>query len=349
MKEGMSLQDLATELQRQRAAMRDFKAPTTKMRLETDGQFKLLGSTHVESFGANDLFNRQLTSWAGIPKKYVDLMAVDAPELLATNVNHWLGATADTRLVRTLDGNARAFLSHRYRVIDNVDVLESVFPILSDRQVAFVSQSVTEQHLYIKAVSPKKTIEVRKGDKVQFGVSISNSEVGMGAVHVDPLVYTLACLNGAVVADAGLRKFHIGRRVAELEESVEVFQDDTRQADNKAFFLKLRDVVNAAFDEATTNELAQSLTEGAVRKISRDVRLDAVVEVTSQKYGLNETEGEGVLRRLIEGGDLTQWGLSSAVTSYCQEANDYERATELEKVGGAIAVLDEKEWKELVH
>jgi len=29
------------------------------------------------------------------------------------------------------------------------------------------------------------------GDRVQFGIVISNSEVGLGAVSVQPLVYTL--------------------------------------------------------------------------------------------------------------------------------------------------------------
>jgi len=108
----------------------------------------------------------------------------------------------------------------------------------------------------------RRTTEVRKGDRVQFGVVVSNSEVGLGAVHVDPLVFVLACLNGAVVTDAGLRKFHIGRRLQELDEAVEVFQDDTVLADNRAFFLKLRDVVNAAFDETQMTDLLTAIEAG---------------------------------------------------------------------------------------
>jgi len=264
MKEGRSLQDLAIELQRQRNSMRDFKAPTSRLSFGDEGvpdHLYIHQGNEVATFGTNNLFMRQLTGWAEIPKKYADRMQAYAPELLAKNVNHWLQQTDETRLVRTLDNTARAFLSHRYRMIDNVDVIEAVVPIFGERGITTVSQEITDSHLYLKAVNTRKTVEVKKGDKVQFGVVISNSEVGLGAVHVDPLIYTLACENGAIIADAGLRKFHIGRQVQELDETAEVFKDDTIRADNHAFFLKLRDVVNAAFDETHMNDVMTDIAD----------------------------------------------------------------------------------------
>jgi hypothetical protein len=353
MKEGRSIQELAIELQEQRSSMRDFKAPTNKIVHNNDGSFDLLDANGITTpdrhFGANNLFTQQLTGWADIPKKYADRMAAEAPELLSRNVNHWLQKTNETRLVRTLRGNGRAFLSHRYRVIDNIDVIQSVLPVFAEHGITSVSQEVTDNHLYIKAVNTRKTVEVKRGDKVQFGVVVSNSEVGLGAVHVDPLVYTLACLNGAIIADAGLRKFHIGRRLQELDESMEVFQDETIEADNKAFFLKLRDVVTASFDEIQMNDVLKSIEEGTKRKIGDGRFLQEVVEITSKKYGLNSMESEGILRKLIEGRDLTQWGLSSAITLYAQQVPSYERATDLEKLGGAIATLPEQEWEEIAY
>lgn len=354
MKTGMTLSELGQELQRQRAAARDFKAPTTRLSYLTGGTIGLLdASGHAPAdrqFGTSPLFQSQLATWAGIPKKYVDMMAADAPELLATNLNHWLSRNDETRLVRTMDGQARAFLSHRYRVLDNVDVVSAVMPTLVSRGVEFVSQAVTPDHLYLKAVSKKKTYEVRKGDKVQFGVTISNSEVGLGAVHVDPFILTLACLNGATVAASGLRKFHIGRKTEELAESVEVFKDDTRAADDKAFFLKLRDVVEASFDEAEMTEVLNAAQAGATRRLGQGRKIEEVIEVTAKRYGLNDTEADGVLRRLIDGGDLTQWGLSSALTNYAQaDELTYERASELERVGGAVAVMAEEDWAEVAR
>ncbi|HLZ10533.1 MAG TPA: DUF932 domain-containing protein, partial [Chloroflexota bacterium] len=253
MKQGQTLQDLAKELRRQREAQRDFQLPAKLLTLKPDRsvEFGLTNEARgawTENFQTSGLFIDQLaTGWAGIPKKYVDKMTAEAPELLATNVNHWLEDDDRPRLVRTMDGTARAFLSNRYRTIDNVGVVEAVLPTFIQHDVAMASCEVTEQHLWLKGVNHKRNFEVRKGDVVQVGISISNSEVGLGAVKVDPLIYRLVCLNGAILPDSGIRKFHIGRRLDDLNEAVEVFQNDTRVADDKAFFLKLRDVVVAAF------------------------------------------------------------------------------------------------------
>ncbi len=55
-----------------------------------------------------------------------------------------------------------------------------------------------------------------------------------------------------------------------------------------------------------------------------------------QRHGLTETERAGVLRSLIEGGDLSGFGLVNAVTHFSQQVADYDRATELEALGGRL-------------
>jgi hypothetical protein len=79
-------------------------------------------------------------------------MQAEAPELLARNVNHWFAAKPAQRMVRTLDGGARAFLSSRYARIDNLEVAETVLPVLgqmADRHggMEIVSTEVTEHRL----------------------------------------------------------------------------------------------------------------------------------------------------------------------------------------------------------
>jgi hypothetical protein len=60
-----------------------------------------------------------------------------------------------------------------------------------------------------------------------------------------------------------------------------------------------------------------------------------------------EGEGAGVLAHLIRGGDLSQWGLVSAVTRFSQDVADYDRATELERIGGRIVELPKADWLRL--
>jgi hypothetical protein len=189
--------------------------------------------------------------------------------------------------------------------------------------------------------------EVAPGDIVQAGIVITNSEVGCGTLSVQPLIYRLVCKNGLIASDHALRKTHVGRALATEAESVNVFRDDTLAADDRAFFLKVRDVVEAAVSEATFRQVAQKLQK------TRDIRLtgDPVksVEVLANRYTLNDTERAGVLRHLIVEGDLSAYGLVNAVTHFSQDVDDYDRATELEALGGKLIELAPGDWKEVAH
>ena len=61
-------------------------------------------------------------------------------------------------------------------------------------------------------------MDVVPGDTVQGGVIISNSEVGLGAVSVQPLLYRLVCTNGMVVNDLGERRTHFDSIWSRLKE-----------------------------------------------------------------------------------------------------------------------------------
>lgn len=62
----------------------------------------------------------------------------------------------------------------------------------------------------------------------------------------------------------------------------------------------------------------------------------------------NEGERKGILGRLIADADLTRYGLHSAITRYSQdEAVNYDRATELERIGGDVIELAANDWKAL--
>ena len=53
----------------------------------------------------------------------------------------------------------------------------------------------------MKVVNKKLKAEVAVGDAVQAGFVISNSEVGLGSVKIEPLIYRLVCKNGLVLKD----------------------------------------------------------------------------------------------------------------------------------------------------
>ena len=195
MKQGKSLPEVLAELERQNAMKRDFIAPASALRLEEDS-FILSRNGQEETLTPTDLFHRQIGATLDIPAKYYDRMRKLKPELLAQNVNTWFGDKEQSFMVRTLGSSARALLSARYRRIDNMEVAAAVLPIFAGQEgMEVVSSAVTEQKLYLKLVNHRLEQEVVPGDIVQSGVVISNSEVGLGAVTVQPLVFRLLCSN----------------------------------------------------------------------------------------------------------------------------------------------------------
>jgi hypothetical protein len=44
---------------------------------------------------------------------------------------------------------------------------------------------------------------------------------------------------------------------------------------------------------------------------------------------------------------MSQWGLANAVTRAAQDVESYDRATELEALGGDVVILPAGEWKAL--
>lgn len=353
MKTGRNLQEVLMELNRQNKAKQDYIAPAPGMKLREDGhtfEINHLTSNAQEVFGTSQLFHRQLASALSIPAKYYDIMQAQKPELLADNVNAWLADKDNSYMVRSMDYGfgrvARALLSERYRRIDNMEIATAVLPLFAGNDdYEVMSCEVTENRLYLKVVNHRLEMEVSKGDIVQAGVMISNSEVGLGAVSIQPLVYRLVCTNGMVVNDFGERRHHVGRQAKAVEDSLALYSDETMQAEDKAFLLKLRDTTMAAVEESRFAQVVGKLQEATAVKITG--KIQEVVQLTSQTFGMNSDEQEGILKYLIEGGDLSLYGLSNAVTRMSQDVLSYDRASQLEGIGWQVATMDKHQWQEI--
>lgn len=347
MKQGITLQELAAEITRQQETKADYLADTGAMRMvESDNELSFELEGKDDGFKINDNAHSQIGQYLGIPAKYYTKMQEESPHLLTQNVNHWLHTQTENRMLRTLDGNLRAFLSDRYRRIDNGEIAETVLPIIADMKTAQVmSCQITETRMYIKVVNPRIQSEVKVGDVVQSGVIISNSEVGCGSVSISPLIYRLACTNGMVAQDGGVRKYHIGRS-NDADLDMGIFKDETIEADDRAFLLKVRDAVTAAADQTAFNRIVQQMRDAAEAKIE-PIAVPKVVEITSKQFGVTISEGEGILGHLIAGGDLSLYGMANAITRYAQDVNSYDRSTELEATGYKVLTMAPWTWKDI--
>jgi len=72
--------------------------------------------------------------------------------------------------------------------------------------------------MHVKLLFPGLSGEVRTGDEIITGMTISNSEVGEGTLRLDWFDGRVVCLNGAVVVvDGGGFKRNHGASVSSLE------------------------------------------------------------------------------------------------------------------------------------
>ena len=348
MKTDMSLPEMAAELQRRENVKHDFLYPTKELHLQPTeaGQQLVLENGNDLAFDVTKHTHRQLGTWAGVPAKYYDRMLNEAPDLLAGNINHWLKKSDKKRMVRTLDGNARAFLSDRYRRIDNEDVARMVLPTLLDSSnfTQVVSTSVTDSFLHIKAIFPQVEAEIKVGDVVRSGVAIKNCEIGLSRLMILPFVDRLVCSNGMIVPEYGLNKMHIGRRIeTSAAFEYQLFQDDTLKADDEALMLQVRDMVMALSKPEFFTQIVDKMREAAEsKKIEKPVE---AVELLAKDFVLNEPEKQDVLENLIRGGDYSKGGALNAVTATANNHESYDRATELEAMGGKILDLPANQWK----
>lgn len=355
---GKSLTELALELDRQNSAKKDFLLDTRNLIMDADLNGAMLTMVNEQTntntiLGVNEIAHGQIAQALSIPQRYYDRMRAENPALLAENVNAWFMNDPKVRMVRTMtnedDGTryARAFLSDRYRRIDNFDIANTVLPILGEMNVKFESTEVTDQKMYIKVVNERLTKEVTPGDYVQSGIIITNSEVGMGTVTIQPLLYRLVCTNGMVVNDikSSTRRRHIGRGNLATEDYV-LYADDTLLADDHALLLKIRDTIHAALDEVHFSNLIDNMKAATEVKIETR-HIPEMVQMAAPEFGFTKKEGEGILDHLIRGGDLTLYGFSNAVTRYAQDVQSYDRSTELEAIGYNILTMPDRTWKNL--
>ena len=89
-----------------------------------------------------------------------------------------------------------------------------------------------------------------------------------------------------------------------------------------------------------------ALQNGAEAKLNTE-DIPNLIQLTGKEFGITEDERGGVLQHLIEGKDLSLYGLSNAVTRYAQDVESYDRSTELEGVGYKILTMHPRIWKHI--
>ena len=368
MKQGKSINDLVREVKRQSDSKIDYKANTRALDADANGVVCLTlkgRDGHTDRFPLSKIALRQVGQRTGIPAKYVDRTVKDAPDLFATNVNHWFQNEPQGQLVRTIEDNngqryVRAFLSNRYRPLDNFDMLDAVLPHINKENISIESCDVTESKMYIKAVDNNVAFELPRDpnlkdykwgqghhsiDVVKPAITLGNSEVGLSSLFCIPGIWTKECTNLATFKSNAIRKYHVGSNTNDDEDydHYGIYSDKSNRLSDAAIWSKTADLVNASLGGKVFDQIVEKLKASREREITGSV--EKAMDCFAEKFKVNVEERSGILTHLIKGGNLSAYGLHSAVTRFSQDVADYDRASELEQTGADVIELPKNDWQ----
>ena len=363
-----------------KGAARDYTGSTSQLFMHSDGSIEVDTGAGIEHgaemgdletrFETTKHARRQMCSWAKIPTQYADRCPTD---LLAINANHWFkngvdGKGTPSRMLRTMQPSellgietpvVRAFVSDRYRRIDNWDYVNAVFPVLQEyheKGLVIDSVNVSEHALYLKGhiegieeVIMKPNARLGAGHdtyyRVRPGFELKNGETGQSAVQFAPALYDSGCTNMAIFRENVQRRMHVGRSQAD-GELWNMLTDETQVQSNKALMMQLADYARASLD--LSGEVFQTTCDLLREKCGIEVkRPEATFKLVADQFGLNEDETSGCVAALLTRGDMSVFGIQAAITQFSQEDTvSYDRASELEVIGGDVLAFNQ--WDTLL-
>lgn len=357
-----TLADLAALLRAQQAVKLDMVVPAAQLRsrgghLEVAGAGEpVLGPDGVTAgpglFAPIELCDGQVADKLGIPAGYLRRMRTSHVDLYDVNVNTWLGDDPARRfLVRTLRGQdgqpgvARAVLSERYRITDNLDVLMAVLEGIraSGTSVEVTRCDLTEQRMYVKVraadiavhapallagyTSPFTGARGVDNPLVFAGFVVTNSETGHGSFSIVPRIEVQVCTNGMVIARDVLREVHMGGR---LDDGPVRWSERTMQAALELVTRQATDAVRTFLDaDYVTATIAGIEREAGVPVAD----VPATVEYVASQLRFTAEQQNTLLNHFVCGGDRTAGGVLHAVTSTAQTLPDADAAHEMERAG----------------
>lgn len=264
-------------------------------------------------------------------------------------MNHWLGEFPGNYFLRSFlplgdsgSGVARALLSDRFKVIDNLDVLLASLDTIKqlDSGVMVDHCALTDRRMYVSFIAPnivkdspalleryrlpKRTPgghEVFNGGRVpspgdngiMAGFVLQNSKTGHGAFSIAPRIMIRVCINGLISTKYALRNVHLGTK---LEEGSINWSNETIKKNMELVMSQVTDAVNTFVSEEFLEKLVNGLVEQGNYELKHPV--DAVNNVC-KAYLISEDRTKNIVDYFVKGADSTAFGVSQALTFFAQE------------------------------
>ena len=321
------------------ATPQDFVVATGALGFGFDPEDGLRVSFDSHNLGLHRHARNQTVTRTGIlTAKVADSMVNAGPwgqQLLVDSLNRIYGNIDRERvLVRATGGEVRALLSDRYRRMDSGPILEAFAGACGAVGAVPVESHATDTKWAIKCMLPM-VFEPVPNEVLAYGIVLSNSDYGDGALSVRAFMLRLWCTNYAI-RDECLRKVHLGGR---LSEDVQ-FSDRTHRLDTETMASAVKDIVG---DTLSPDRVKRDML--LIEAANEDgINAAEAIEALRKKNLLSKSEAAAVVEvyntpdvEALPPGN-TSWRLSNALSLFAQDvgSGDEGRRLEIEQVAGRI-------------
>tara|TARA_R110002020_G_scaffold137295_2_gene306225 strand:- start:263 stop:1408 length:1146 start_codon:yes stop_codon:yes gene_type:complete len=292
-----------------------------------------------ESYNLHPHAVSQLGARFGIPSGYIKGLAQGSiwnKELCADMLESY-SANSDSRrlMFRSVGNEVRGVMSDHYRRLNTSEIYASFIEEVSKHGGMIYDSMIDDTRTYINTILPNVVeIPTEKNGTVYavFGLRVSNSDFGDGALVCRAYQMQVVCMNG-MTSNNLLRQIHLGKK---LPDNL-VLSDATYQLDTQTQASLIKDIVS--------NVYSSEYILGEANKVQQasNMSLDMSKEIkTLSKIGILKNEVEEIQQTLIENnaekgvtGESTLWKLSQAMTSIAQTKSQ-RRQQEIEDITGKL-------------
>ena len=323
-----NLTSLVTRLETEKKQKRDMVLPSGKLSYE-NGQL-IVGT--VGAHNLTEICHAQIGDKLSIPAAYYKRMLKEHPELLQQNINAWLNRSKANYLVRTFDfhndqpGLARAFLSDRFGMLDNYDVLLAALEAIKRMgvKVEITKAEVTDRRMYLHVTCPEVEVQADEflrnylkendaaGNGIITGFVLTNSEIGLGTFEISPRAVICKCNNGLMVKDSSFRRVHLGSKMDAGEVQ---WSKRTMQKNYDLIISQTQDAIKTFLGKEHLGKMINKIAEA--HKIVLENPYDTVQHVCTE-LDISDDHRKSILNFFLTDGDHKASGVFQAVTRQAQ-------------------------------
>ena len=283
----------------------------------------------------------QLGDKFGIPTTYLKNLASGKEQWerdLASKLlnEHSYNNESKRYLLRELNGEVKGVLSDKYRRLNTAEIYKEFASACILEGAKLIDACYDETRTYLEFILPH-VIPVNTQHNgttyMVFGLRISNSDYGDGALRVQSYSMQVVCLNG-MTRNNLIRQVHLGRK---LPDNL-ILSNETYKLDTETQASLVRDIVSSSLNSSAILEEIQTIEKAGSKLINLDTEIKLL-----PKLGMRKDEVKSLTEILSDNnpehgvqGRNTIWKLTQAMTQVGVQTGNGRRKRDIEDIAGKL-------------